>query len=125
LTVNGRSVIRRLNEITEVPNNCPECSISVIDDNLAFLSKKKRDEDNLQVKMDLVPNPTSGKFRLKMNAPKEIIEAIEIYNATGVLIKTLNADQEIDLEAEPNGVYICRVRTSQGQLLIAKVFKQD
>lgn len=55
---------------------------------------------NSNMVIDVYPNPTSGKCTLEMSVDK-----IEIFNAQGKLIKTLENTDEIDISKFPDGIY--------------------
>lgn len=59
----------------------------------------------------LYPNPTKDVLRVKGNT----IENIEIYNVSGVLLKTTNK-KEIDLGSYARGVYFIKVKNAKGSV---------
>src|SRR5690554_5405506 len=59
----------------------------------------------------LYPNPTKDVLRVNGNT----IENIEIYNVSGVLLKTTNK-KEIDLGSYARGVYFIKVKNSKGSV---------
>lgn len=109
---NNVSVLKRLNEITTIPAGCPMCTDR----------SKETHEDEAALSVD--PNPNEGRFMVRLTGT-ETIETIEIYTVTGQLIQTVQSPtEEINIEKEPAGVYICQVKTNKGQLLTSKIVKQ-
>lgn len=105
-------VMKRLNEITIIPAGCPVCTDR----------SKETHEEEAALSVD--PNPNQGRFMIRL-AGTETIETIEIYTVTGQLIQTVQSPtEEINIEKEPAGVYICQVKTNKGQLLTSKIVKQ-
>ena len=63
----------------------------------------------------LYPNPTTGKIFIKTNS--ELINQVVIYSITGqeIISKSVDGEQTtIDLTNENQGVYICRIYTTNG-----------
>lgn len=61
------------------------------------------------------PNPTNGKFMLKLNSTPQSKTLLEIYNSLGQIIKTENLTDQItecDLSAYPKGLYILRLSSA-------------
>ena len=59
----------------------------------------------------IYPNPTTDVLRVKGNT----IESIEIYNVSGMLLKTTNK-KEIDLDSYARGVYFIKVINAMGSV---------
>lgn len=67
-------------------------------------------EEHRIVEISVFPNPTHGKFRI------EGLEAIEvqIYNALGQLVKTIQGSNEINISNLPNGLYLLEIIGQNG-----------
>ena len=81
--------------------------------------------DDVQV----YPNPTSGKFVIKLNSTNDAIQDIQVFDIGGGLITTdpipsTNGKQELDLTHARNGLYIIRVITQQGEVILSRLIKQ-
>jgi hypothetical protein len=66
----------------------------------------------------IYPNPTSGLFRIKANT-NEAVQSVMVYNSVGELVwqqaKVSTANEvEIDLQAQPTGIYFVRIATENG-----------
>ena len=64
-------------------------------------------------KIELFPNPTSGLINIKSEIPIENIEAFD-FSGRKILIDDFS---KIDLSDEPSGVYIFKIKTSEGVVL--------
>lgn len=76
--------------------------------------------------MTVFPNPGSGLFQLKTKS-MAVKLAIQIYNASGMLIKTMDTitgSVEIDLQKEPNGIYFIHVSKESGAASVTKIIKE-
>jgi Secretion system C-terminal sorting domain len=124
LTINGVGMVKRLQEFINIPTVCPSCAtFEPIEQPVGF-NKKVSEEESMGDLM-VYPNPNQGVFNIQMEPDWGKIEQMEVYNSTGKLIQTSElASGEINIEQEPTGVYICRVKTSNGKVLIGKVLKQ-
>ncbi len=64
------------------------------------------------------PNPSTGKFTVKMINRNDNIESIEILNAVGAVVKVINnvSNNEtlIDLTDETSGIYLIRTKSNSG-----------
>ena len=65
----------------------------------------------------IYPNPAKEKVTI------EGIEAteVEVYNALGRLVKTMQGTNEISVAELPQGVYLVRIADAVGKVLTAKV----
>lgn len=65
----------------------------------------------------IYPNPAKEKVTI------EGIEAteVEVYNALGRLVKTMQGSNEISVAELPQGVYLLRIADAEGKVLTAKV----
>ncbi|SDE80518.1 T9SS type A sorting domain-containing protein [Epilithonimonas hungarica] len=77
-----------------------------------------KDMDQLSVsdisktQINIFPNPTSNFINIKSN---EIIKSVKLYNASGSLIKTENANlSKIDISTFPKGNYLISIETDSG-----------
>lgn len=126
LMVNGIGIVKRLQDFIAVPWNCPTC-IEPVPDPIGlpvFMNKKASEEESIGDLM-VYPNPNQGVFNIQMEPDWGKMEQMEVYNSTGKLIQiSESAIGEINIEQEPTGIYMCRVKTSKGKILIGKVLKQ-
>ncbi len=70
--------------------------------------------------VSVYPTPSSGKFTFQLSVATQPVVSIEIYNTLGEDVKSeeLRAKStEIDLSAQPNGVYLYRVLGESGSLV--------
>ncbi|MEY4938229.1 MAG: hypothetical protein RIS64_4590 [Bacteroidota bacterium] len=75
--------------------------------------------------MIIYPNPTVNRFTIHLKTEVGTIESIEIYNAAGKWIQEVSAaTNEVNIEQQPAGIYICRVKTNKGDVLTGKIIKQ-
>ena len=65
----------------------------------------------------IYPNPAKEKVTI------EGIEAteVEVYNALGRLVKTMQGSNEISVAELPQGVYLVRIRDAEGKIFMEKV----
>lgn len=73
--------------------------------------------------ISIYPNPNTGEFTLHIGNNNMVNRRIEIYNTLGQKIYTkalaeLNVDSEINVNNQPTGMYLYRVLTESGDLLI-------
>lgn len=69
------------------------------------------------IPIEIYPNPTSGSFNL--DAHQNVVERIQIYSATGAMIKEQVPDHttenfSIDLSSFEDGIYLVRIFTDRG-----------
>lgn len=66
---------------------------------------------NVQVR--IYPNPTHGLLKVTIQSPDELKGSIEVFNSQGVrIVYIANVEQEndIDLSAHHNGIYLMRLK---------------
>ncbi|MGE0567064.1 MAG: T9SS type A sorting domain-containing protein [Bacteroidia bacterium] len=84
------------------------------------------DERLNKIQMSVFPNPTSGKFVIQLNSKNEDkqINKIEIVNLLGGVVYlvegNLSPNTNIDLGAEDNGIYFCKI-SIDNQILVKKI----
>jgi len=71
--------------------------------------------------VSILPNPTTGSFRIELNLP---IEQISVYSNMGQLIFT-GPEQALNLTGKPVGVYWVSLLFENGQQSIQKVILQE
>jgi hypothetical protein len=75
-------------------------------------------EDIESAKVGVYPNPSTGKFTVKMISRNDNIESIEVLNAVGAVIKVIsnvsNNETLIDLTDETSGIYLIRTKSNSG-----------
>ncbi|HWB64049.1 MAG TPA: T9SS type A sorting domain-containing protein, partial [Chitinophagales bacterium] len=75
---------------------------------------------DLNVIMQVFPNPTSGKFQINLNAGSRINGQIVIMDMTGREVYTKNIDllglysTSVDMTQFSKGLYVLQLRTAQG-----------
>ena len=62
--------------------------------------------------MRLYPNPATDKVYIEGAKAAEV----QVYNALGQLVKTVQNTNEVSLEGLPQGIYLLRVRATDGTL---------
>ena len=78
---------------------------------------------NKSYSIDVVPNPTQGKFSLIMNNMSESRQ-IKIYNLMGQACKDLNPGDHIhDVSDLPSGFYLIKIITREGANLTLRLLK--
>lgn len=69
-------------------------------------------------KIEIYPNPTNGKFNLKMSGFENLkMKNLEVYNVIGERVYTSEiklSNSEIDLHDQPNGIYFINIKTENG-----------
>ena len=68
----------------------------------------------------LHPNPTTGIVRIEGENASEV----QVFNALGQLVKTVQNTNEVSLEGLPQGVYLLRVTLEGGKVFSDKVVKE-
>ena len=68
----------------------------------------------------LRPNPTTGIVRIEGENASEV----QVFNALGQLVKTVQNTNEVSLEGLPQGVYLLRVTLEGGKVFSDKVVKE-
>ena len=68
----------------------------------------------------LHPNPTTGMVRIEGENASEV----QVFNALGQLVKTVQNANEVGLEGLPQGVYLLRVTLEGGKVFSDKVVKE-
>jgi hypothetical protein len=77
-------------------------------------------EFNVEPKtISIFPNPTSGKSSIS----GKDIKHVEVYNLVGHKVLSIMGKCEIDISDEPNGIYIVKILTNNGNY-IEKILKQ-
>lgn len=98
-----------------------ECPYSLHVDDPTISSVKEDVQANVDI-LNIFPNPTSGQFTLSYQNTSSQQMKIELYNGSGVLIRTIFEGTvqpgvqsvEVDATALPEGVYFCRLATGNG-----------
>ena len=65
-------------------------------------------------KFTIIPNPTNGKFFIELNAAKDLVERVEVYNSLGVMVQTVEVPAlgervEVDLNGLVEGSYFVKM----------------
>ena len=66
------------------------------------------------------PNPTTGIVRIEGEKATEI----QVLNALGQLVKTIQNTNEVNLHGLPQGIYLLRVALEDGTVFTDKVVKE-
>jgi hypothetical protein len=67
----------------------------------------------------LFPNPTNGRFAVNTNSGQAVNGEMEIYNMRGEKVYAANhslAHSMVDLSSQPDGIYLVRIKVSDGTL---------
>lgn len=73
----------------------------------------------------IYPNPSNGKFQLKVNNRKSALLEITDILGNGILKKQIqNEITDLDLSEHPNGVYFVKITDSKGVFMMKKIVKQ-
>lgn len=79
---------------------------------------------NFKSKVDIYPNPAQAHFEYK-NLESMKIVSVNIFDATGKLVKTLNGDRsKVDVQDLTKGVYIIKTKMSSNITLTNKLIKK-
>src|SRR5690606_34964050 len=81
-------------------------------------------EDNIQAKIILYPNPTTDE--LHIDSPY-MIEDLTLYNATGKVVKRhqdIEYENKISLKEQPSGLYLLVMKV-QGKIVTKRVVKTE
>ena len=70
----------------------------------------------------LTPNPGTGLYQVVLPGASSMVQA-EVLNVVGARVQSVGSDGRIDLQQQPNGVYIVRIHTAQG-LKTIRLIKQ-
>ena len=76
--------------------------------------------DGCNLKASLYPNPTKGILNIDTD---EAIEKIEVYGILGNLLNTVNNTKIVDFTEFPNGFYLVKIKTVEGNEVTQKVMK--
>lgn len=103
-------------DVELTPLNVPSFSaISITWDPVITAVEEFAKNDDIAI----FPNPTSGIFSIEGNDIKEVA----IYNTNGGMIEN-NATRKIDLTAQPDGIYILKIKTDRG-VIVDRVVKNS
>ena len=71
-------------------------------------------------RVEVYPNPATETMRI------EGLEAVEIqvYNALGQLVKSIQNTNEIDVSGLPEGLYLLRIADTEGKTYLTKATKR-
>ena len=78
------------------------------------------EENEGEASSKLHPNPTTGIVRIEGEKASEV----QVFNALGQLVKTVQNTNEVSLEGLPQGVYLLRVTLEDGKTFSDKVVKE-
>ena len=77
-----------------------------------------------QANIIVYPNPSSGVFTVSFSHPELVsgTQTIEIYNVLGAkvysaMLNQVQHDYELNLSAQPSGIYLCRIIGTTGNLI--------
>lgn len=88
-------------------------TINVVEAGLATIDFNK-------TKFTVYPNPTTGKVTIDTQSE---INSVSIYNQLGQLLSN-TANKQIDLSAQPSGIYIIHMDFTDGKTATSKIIKQ-
>jgi hypothetical protein len=73
-------------------------------------------------RVQVYPNPVKNSFKIN-NPDKLKIESLEIIDASGKTVKTLNAAEQYDVSTLPKGIYFIKIK-NEGIIKITKLIKE-
>ncbi|MFT5750861.1 MAG: hypothetical protein ACI828_002170 [Flavobacteriales bacterium] len=76
-------------------------------------------EDNSINTISITPNPSTGLYTIA-NTQNSELYTVHVYNALGQLVTIITHSNSIDLSAQPNGVYIAKIKNQSGTNAISK-----
>lgn len=79
-----------------------------------------REHTQQQVKVCVYPNPAQENVSIKGIEPAEV----QVYNALGQLVKTVQGSNEINVSGLPEGVYLLHITDAEGRSYAARVMVQ-
>jgi len=79
-----------------------------------------KENKEASVTIKAYPNPAANIIRIEGAEASEV----EVFNALGQLVKTVQNTNEVNLEGLPQGVYLLRVTTEGGKVFSDKVVKE-
>ena len=74
-------------------------------------------EEEVAPAVSVYPNPASETVRIEGIGPTEV----QLHNALGQLVKTVENTHEINVAGLPQGVYLLRIRDEEGKVFTAKL----
>jgi uncharacterized repeat protein (TIGR03803 family) len=79
-----------------------------------------------ETKIDIYPNPGNGVFNIQLSVVSGQKSVVEVYNMLGEKVysssfNTQNSEFNIDLSSQPNGMYILKVQTKNGNTLVKRI----
>ena len=74
-------------------------------------------EEEVAPAVSVYPNPASETVRIEGIGPAEV----QLHNALGQLVKTVENTNEINVAGLPQGVYLLRIRDEEGKVFTAKL----
>ena len=92
------------------------------DDNLVWTDGECWDdvEEKSVESVGVYPNPSKKNVFIKGIEPAEV----QVYNALGQLVKTVENTNEINLAGLPKGIYLLRITDAEGKNRVARVMKE-
>jgi hypothetical protein len=75
------------------------------------------DENEGETKVTIFPNPTNGIIHIEGVTASEV----QVYNALGHMMKTVQGTNEIDLSGLVDGVYLLRIMDAEGKVYTNKI----
>ena len=84
--------------------------------NICYIDETSVQEQDLQ-QVSLYPNP--AKETMLIEGAK--VAEVQVYNALGQLVKTVQGTNEIPVADLPQGVYLVRIRDGEGRIFMEKV----
>ena len=75
-----------------------------------------------RVTFALFPNPVITELKIT-NTNDEVMDRIEVYSATGVVVKTATNTNSIDLSSLASGIYLVKINAGESQV-IKKIIKE-
>lgn len=101
-------------------------------DNLYIQQDPTGVEPSLTNEFSAYPNPTTGKVNLNFTLAKNLEVAISVWDMTGRSVMNQNLGNqnegrhqvELNLESSPDGIYLVRLKTNQGEKITKVLIKR-
>ncbi|MEX0967492.1 MAG: T9SS type A sorting domain-containing protein, partial [Bacteroidia bacterium] len=81
------------------------------------------EEEGLGQYVQVFPNPSNGRFQIRMNLPESQHVRIEVVNALGKVIQRVadanisSADYQVDVSSVSSGLYFVRIETDNDRMM--------
>ncbi|MFT5889986.1 MAG: hypothetical protein ACI9Y7_000074 [Dokdonia sp.] len=76
-------------------------------------------DDNSIHTLTITPNPSEGIYTITNNQNNQLY-TIQVYNALGQVVATIQNSNTVDLSAQPSGIYIAKIEDQSGASITSK-----